>query len=153
MCIQCSNRISNCFFLCAQIKETGSLELGTAKDKWLQSLRSGCLDQGTNASRIMAGKDGVTLKSVSYGARLRRSCDASLREGGSMRNPFSKHRVKKFDLSSLDWIDEIPDCPVFSPSTQEFEDPMVYLSKIAPVAAKYGNSCSLYLFPLLIIVF
>ncbi|XP_066332293.1 lysine-specific demethylase JMJ706-like isoform X1 [Miscanthus floridulus] len=86
----------------------------------------------------MAGKDGVTLKSVSYGARLRRSCDASLREGGSMRNPFSKHRVKKFDLSSLDWIDEIPDCPVFSPSTQEFEDPMVYLSKIAPVAAKYG---------------
>uniref|UniRef100_A0A804PLC2 Lysine-specific demethylase REF6 n=1 Tax=Zea mays TaxID=4577 RepID=A0A804PLC2_MAIZE len=86
----------------------------------------------------MAGKDGVSLKSVSYGARLRRSCDASLREAGSMRDPFLKHRVKKFDLSSLDWIDEIPDCPVFSPSTQEFEDPLVYLSKIAPVAAKYG---------------
>lgn len=120
------------------IKETGSLELGTAKDTWLQSLCSGFLDQGTNASRIMAGKDGVSLKSVSYGARLRRSCDASLRETGSMRDPFLKHRVKKFDLSSLDWIDEIPDCPVFSPSTQEFEDPLVYLSKIAPVAAKYG---------------
>ncbi|XP_012704579.1 lysine-specific demethylase JMJ706 isoform X2 [Setaria italica] len=86
----------------------------------------------------MAGKDGVTLKPVSCGARLRRSCDASLRDGGSMRDPFLKHRVKKFDLSSLDWIDDIPDCPVFSPSTQEFEDPMVYLSKIAPVAAKYG---------------
>ncbi|KAJ1280407.1 hypothetical protein BS78_04G230200 [Paspalum vaginatum] len=86
----------------------------------------------------MAGKDGVTLKSVSCGARLRRSCDASLREGGSTRDPFLKHKVKKFDLSSLDWIDEIPDCPVFSPSTQEFEDPIVYLSKIAPVAAKYG---------------
>ncbi|KAG2660811.1 hypothetical protein PVAP13_1KG460900 [Panicum virgatum] len=55
-----------------------------------------------------------------------------------MRDPFLKHRVKKFDLSRLDWIDEIPDCPVFSPSTQEFEDPVVYLSKIAPVAAKYG---------------
>nr|CAB3450767.1 unnamed protein product [Digitaria exilis] len=89
----------------------------------------------------MAGKDGVPLKSMSCGARLRRSSDASMREGsGSMRDPFLKHRVKKFDLSNLDWIDEIPDCPVFSPSTQEFEDPMVYLSKIAPVAAKYGNS-------------
>ncbi|CAN6253670.1 unnamed protein product [Urochloa humidicola] len=85
----------------------------------------------------MAGKDGVSLKHVSCGARLRRS-DASLREGGSMRDPFLKHRVKKFDLSSLDWIDEIADCPVFSPSTQEFEDPMVYLSKIAPLASKYG---------------
>ncbi|KAF8750238.1 hypothetical protein HU200_012493 [Digitaria exilis] len=86
----------------------------------------------------MAGKDGVPLKSMSCGAKLRRSSDASMRERGSMRDPFLKHRVKKFDLSNLDWIDEIPDCPVFSPSTQEFEDPMVYLSKIAPVAAKYG---------------
>ncbi|GJN21929.1 hypothetical protein PR202_gb09452 [Eleusine coracana subsp. coracana] len=55
-----------------------------------------------------------------------------------MRDPFLKRRVKKFDLSSLYWIDEIPDCPVFSPSVEEFEDPMVYLSKIAPVAEKYG---------------
>ncbi|XP_062222345.1 lysine-specific demethylase JMJ706-like [Phragmites australis] len=86
----------------------------------------------------MAGNDGIALKSVSCGARLRRSCDASLREGGSMRDPFLKHRVKKFNLSSLDWIDEIPDCPVFSPSIEEFEDPMVYLRKIAPVAARYG---------------
>ncbi|KAL6634954.1 hypothetical protein ACP70R_027625 [Stipagrostis hirtigluma subsp. patula] len=86
----------------------------------------------------MAGSEGVALKSVSCGARLRRSCDASLREGGRMRDPFLKHRVKKFDLSSLDWIDEIPDCPVFSPSFEEFEDPLVYLSQIAPVAAKYG---------------
>ncbi|XP_062219985.1 lysine-specific demethylase JMJ706-like isoform X2 [Phragmites australis] len=86
----------------------------------------------------MAGNDGVALKSVLCGARLRRTIDASLREGGSMRAPFLKHRVKKFDLSSLNWIDEIPDCPMFSPSIEEFEDPMVYLSKIAPVAAKYG---------------
>lgn len=97
-----------------------------------------CLNQVADASRIMAGKDGVTLKPVSCGARLRRSRDASLREAGSTRDPFLKHRVKKFDLSSLDWIDDIPDCPVFSPSSQEFEDPMVYLSNIAPVAAKYG---------------
>lgn len=86
----------------------------------------------------------MSLKPVSCGTRLRRSGDASLRDGGSMRDPFLKRRVKKFDLSSLDWIDDIPDCPVFSPSIEEFEDPMVYLSKIAPVAAKYGNdfNCS-----------
>jgi hypothetical protein len=88
----------------------------------------------------MSGNDGVSLKPVSCGARLRRSRDASVREGGSMRDPFLKHRVKKFDLSSLHWIDEIPDCPVFSPSIEEFDDPMVYLSKITPVAANYGNS-------------
>jgi hypothetical protein len=88
----------------------------------------------------MSGNDGVSLKPVSCGAKMRRSRDASVR-GGSMRDPFLKHRVKKFDLSHLDWIDEIPDCPVFSPSIEEFEDPMVYLSKIAPVAANYGNSC------------
>uniref|UniRef100_A0A0D9YWU2 JmjC domain-containing protein n=1 Tax=Oryza glumipatula TaxID=40148 RepID=A0A0D9YWU2_9ORYZ len=88
--------------------------------------------------RRMAGNDEVALKPVSCGARLRRSCDASLRFGGSMRDPFLKHKVKKFDLSSLDWIDEIPECPVFSPSIEEFEDPLVYLNKIAPIAAKYG---------------
>ncbi|XP_037454110.1 lysine-specific demethylase JMJ706-like [Triticum dicoccoides] len=86
----------------------------------------------------MAGKEEAALKPVSCGARLRRSRDASLREEVSMRDPFLKHRVKKFDLSSLDWIDQIPECPVFSPSVEEFEDPFVYLSKIAPVAAKYG---------------
>ncbi|KAG8059777.1 hypothetical protein GUJ93_ZPchr0002g26391 [Zizania palustris] len=86
----------------------------------------------------MAGKDEVALKPVSCGARSRRGCDPSLRLGGSMRDPFLKHNVKKFDLSSLNWIDEIPECPVFSPSIEEFEDPFVYLRKIAPVAAKYG---------------
>ncbi|EMS51562.1 Lysine-specific demethylase lid [Triticum urartu] len=86
----------------------------------------------------MAGKEEAALKPVSCGARLRRSRDASIREEVSMRDPFLKHRVKKFDLSSLDWIDQIPECPVFSPSVEEFEDPFVYLSKIAPVAAKYG---------------
>ncbi len=105
-------------------------------------MSSGGVDQGTDVCRRMAGNDEVALKPVSCGARLRRSCDASLRFGGSMRDPFLKHKVKKFDLSSLDWIDEIPECPVFSPSIEEFEDPLVYLNKIAPIAAKYGTVSS-----------
>lgn len=86
----------------------------------------------------MAGNEEVAPKPVSCGVRLRRSRDAPLKEEVPTRDPFLKHRVKKFDLSSLDWIDQIPECPVFSPSVEEFEDPLVYLSKIAPVAEKYG---------------
>jgi hypothetical protein len=91
----------------------------------------------------MAGNEEVAPKPVSCGVRLRRSRDAPLKEEVPTRDPFLKHRVKKFDLSSLDWIDQIPECPVFSPSVEEFEDPLVYLSKIAPVAAKYGIGSSL----------
>uniref|UniRef100_A0ACD5YSA6 Uncharacterized protein n=1 Tax=Avena sativa TaxID=4498 RepID=A0ACD5YSA6_AVESA len=86
----------------------------------------------------MTGNEELAPKPVSCGARLRRSRDASVREEVPMRDPFLKHRVKKFDLSSLDWIDQIPECPLFCPSVEEFEDPLVYLSKIAPVVAKYG---------------
>jgi hypothetical protein len=93
----------------------------------------------------MAGNEEVAPKPASCGARLRRRLDSSLKEEVPTRDPFLKHRGKKFDLSSLDWIDQIPECPVFSPSVEEFEDPFVYLSKIAPVAAKYGIGSSLCL--------
>lgn len=96
------------------------------------------MGQRVDVFRTMVQNEEVALKPVSCGARLRKSRDASLREEVPTRDPFLKHRVNKFDLSSLDWIDQIPECPVFSPSVEEFEDPLVYLRKIAPVAAKYG---------------
>jgi hypothetical protein len=46
--------------------------------------------------------------------------------------------VAKFDTSDLEWTDKIPECPVYSPTKEEFEDPLVYLQKIAPEASKYG---------------
>ena len=51
---------------------------------------------------------------------------------------FFKRKVDKFDTSDLDWTDKIPECPVYSPTKEEFEDPLVYLQKIAPEASKYG---------------
>ncbi|VFR02149.1 unnamed protein product [Cuscuta campestris] len=54
------------------------------------------------------------------------------------KNSFSKYKVSKFETSNLDWIDTIPECPIYYPSKEEFEDPLVYLQKIAPEASKYG---------------
>ena len=44
----------------------------------------------------------------------------------------------KFDLTDLEWTSKIPECPVYHPSEQEFENPLVYLQKIAPEASKFG---------------
>ncbi|XP_038905001.1 lysine-specific demethylase JMJ706 isoform X3 [Benincasa hispida] len=54
------------------------------------------------------------------------------------RDVFSKRRVDKFEYDDLEWTEKIPECPVFSPSKEEFEDPLVYLQKIGPEASKYG---------------
>ncbi|XP_057972811.1 lysine-specific demethylase JMJ13-like [Malania oleifera] len=50
----------------------------------------------------------------------------------------TKSKVDQFNTAGLEWIDKIPDCPVFHPSKEEFEDPLAYLWKIAPEASKYG---------------
>ncbi|KAG6606271.1 Lysine-specific demethylase, partial [Cucurbita argyrosperma subsp. sororia] len=64
--------------------------------------------------------------------------------GPSYRNKdFSKRKIDKFHCSDLEWTDEIPECPVYHPSEGEFEDPLVYLQKIAPGASRYGQTFSL----------
>ena len=64
------------------------------------------------------------------------------------KDPFVKHKVDKFDMSNLEWIDEIPECPVYHPTKEEFEDPLAYVQKISPVAAKYGTpSFRIIVFP------
>ncbi|KAJ0681172.1 putative transcription factor & chromatin remodeling JmjN family [Helianthus annuus] len=50
----------------------------------------------------------------------------------------SKPKVEKFDTTNLDWTDKMPECPVYYPSKEEFDDPLAYLQKITPEASQCG---------------
>ncbi|XP_028805975.1 lysine-specific demethylase JMJ706 [Neltuma alba] len=73
----------------------------------------------------------------SGGDALRASTSCGVRFHGNA-DVFSKRKVNKFETSDLEWTEKIPECPVYSPTKEEFEDPLVYLQKIAPEASKYG---------------
>lgn len=97
------------------------------KRKRLQSAQSATATQ-TSIANMMNRSGGDALRaSASCGTRLHGNADA-----------FFKRKVDKFDTSDLDWTDKIPECPVYSPTKEEFEDPLIYLQKIAPEASKYG---------------
>ncbi|WOH02007.1 hypothetical protein DCAR_0521394 [Daucus carota subsp. sativus] len=61
---------------------------------------------------------------------------------GSYGTPGSKCSSKKRSvnkqMNDLDWSSKLIQCPVYYPSREEFEDPLVYLQKVAPEASKYG---------------
>uniref|UniRef100_M0ZU85 Jumonji domain protein n=1 Tax=Solanum tuberosum TaxID=4113 RepID=M0ZU85_SOLTU len=44
----------------------------------------------------------------------------------------------QISMDEFDWTDTIKECLVYRPSKEEFEDPLVYVQKIAPEASKYG---------------
>ncbi|XP_049349437.1 lysine-specific demethylase JMJ706-like [Solanum verrucosum] len=44
----------------------------------------------------------------------------------------------QISMDEFNWTDTIKECPVYRPSKEEFEDPLVYVQKIAPEASKYG---------------
>ncbi|KAI5397232.1 hypothetical protein KIW84_063163 [Lathyrus oleraceus] len=47
-------------------------------------------------------------------------------------------KLSKRDFDEIKWTNMIPECPIYHPSEQEFQNPLVYLQKIAPEASKYG---------------
>ncbi|KAI4371520.1 hypothetical protein MLD38_019744 [Melastoma candidum] len=78
---------------------------------------------------VMNRSGGNALRSLSScGVRIHKSDDPS----------FPKRGVEKFNLSNVDWTGSIPECPVYYPSREQFEDPLAFLEKIAPEASKYG---------------
>lgn len=83
----------------------------------------------------------------SGGDALRASASCGFRLHGNA-DVFSKRKVDKFDMSDLEWTENIPECPVYYPTKEDFEDPLVYLQKIAPEASKYGNELIEILFVL-----
>lgn len=93
--------------------------------------------KGTDVSNMLTRSGGGSLKDDSGRSRLH--ADAVVSGSSNARDAFLKHNVEKFNMSNLEWIHKIPDCPVFAPTKIEFEDPLVYLQRIAPIASKFGK--------------
>ncbi|XP_075641806.1 lysine-specific demethylase JMJ13 isoform X1 [Castanea sativa] len=98
------------------------------KRKRLQRMKSESVAGTVSIMNTMTRSGGDALRaSSSCGVRLHGNADV-----------FSKRKVDKFDTSDLEWTEKIPECPVYTPTKEEFEDPLVFLQKIAPEASKHG---------------
>ncbi|GAA0166326.1 histone modifying enzyme [Lithospermum erythrorhizon] len=99
---------------------------------------SSCTSNITNVSS-RSGGDALRV-SAPCGVRMQGNLEAwghlatSLKE----KDAFAKRGVSKFESSDFEWIEKIPECPVYYPTNKDFEDPLVYLQKISPEASKYG---------------
>ncbi|KAF5938730.1 hypothetical protein HYC85_022989 [Camellia sinensis] len=111
------------------------------KRKRLQRIKRENLTNTVCVTNMMTRSGGDALRaSASCGVRLHGNADTFSQSGGATdgKDAFSKRKVAKFDLNDLEWTEKIPECPVYCPSKEEFEDPLVYLQKIAPEASRYG---------------
>ncbi|KAL6501513.1 hypothetical protein OROGR_026646 [Orobanche gracilis] len=111
------------------------------KRKRLQRMKTEQSNDSTSVSNMMSRSGGEALRaSAPCGLRLCSNSDTYLKDGhiSNDNDECSKRKVLKFDISDLEWIDKIPECPVYRPGIEEFRDPLVYLQKIAPEASKHG---------------
>ncbi|XP_057478687.1 lysine-specific demethylase JMJ13-like isoform X1 [Actinidia eriantha] len=111
------------------------------KLKRLQRMKPEPLTNTTYVSNMITRSGGDALRaSASCGTRFHGNANTFSRSGGASneKDAFSKRNVAKFDLNDLEWTAKIPECPVYCPSKEEFEDPLVYLQKIAPEASRFG---------------
>lgn len=116
------------------------------KRKRLQRMKSETVTETVRVPNMMSRSGGDALRaSASCGLRLHGNADSISQSNGasSVKDVFSKRKVDKFDTSDLEWTDKIPECPVYFPTKEEFEDPLVYLQKIAPEASRCGNCSSM----------
>ncbi|XP_074326344.1 lysine-specific demethylase JMJ13-like isoform X3 [Apium graveolens] len=109
------------------------------KSKKLQQIKSESVDNMLRVRNLTTRSGGDTLRaSSSCGMGSQNEPCARLGDVSSGSNFFSKQKVDKFHTADLKWIDNIEECPVYYPSKKDFEDPLVYLQKIAPEASKFG---------------
>ncbi|KAL6550515.1 Lysine-specific demethylase jmj13 [Orobanche minor] len=107
----------------------------------LQQMKTEQSNDSTSVRNMMSRSGGEALRaSALCGVRLYSNSDTYLKIGHSSndKDECSKRKVVKLDIPDLEWIDKIPECPVYRPSIEEFRDPLVYLQKIAPEASKHG---------------
>ncbi|KAI3505346.1 hypothetical protein L1887_27444 [Cichorium endivia] len=108
------------------------------KHKRLQRMKANTLNEAPFMSNLMTRSGGDSLRgSSSCRDTLFTNLDSYL-QPTTATDSMSKWKVDKFDSNDLDWTDKIPECPVYFPTKEEFEDPLVYLQKISPEASRFG---------------
>lgn len=111
------------------------------KHKMLQRRKTETANESYAVRKIMNRSGGDALRtSAPCGVSLHQHADLypNIGNGSTRKDVFSKSKVAKFDTTDLEWTDKVPECPVYRPSKEEFQNPLVYLQKIAPEASKYG---------------
>ncbi|KAH8521536.1 hypothetical protein H0E87_002539, partial [Populus deltoides] len=111
------------------------------KHRRLQRMKSESVTETVSVPNMMSRSRGDNLRaSASCGVRVHGNAESLSRSAGASggKDVFSKPKMDKFDMSNLEWTEKIPECPVYCPTKEEFEDPLVYLQKIAPEASRYG---------------
>ncbi|GKV05577.1 hypothetical protein SLEP1_g17575 [Rubroshorea leprosula] len=95
--------------------------------------------QFSSKKETSSARKGKVMKrsdSCGCGKKVRTRSSFTLIEKGLPSS--SKRKADKNHLTDVQWVDKIPECPVFYPSAEEFEDPLVYLQQISPEASKFG---------------
>ncbi|KAF2316117.1 hypothetical protein GH714_041194 [Hevea brasiliensis] len=111
------------------------------KRKKLQRMKSETVTETVVVTGMMSRSGGDALRASNLcGIRLHGNVESFVPSNGASigKDAFAKRKVDKFDTSDLEWTEKIPECPVYHPTKEEFEDPLVYLQKIAPEASRYG---------------
>lgn len=111
------------------------------KHKMLKRRKKEAENESYVVSKIMSRSGGDALRTSSpCGVSSLNHADIYSRfgSGSTKKDAFLKRKVAKFDTSDLEWTDKVPECPVYCPTKEEFQDPLVYIQKIAPEASKYG---------------
>ncbi|WCJ29082.1 Lysine-specific demethylase JMJ706 [Euphorbia peplus] len=124
-----------------RLSKEASHGLEFLKWKRLQRVKSETVTESENVTSMTSRSGGDSLKaSASCGVRLERNAEPFVLPNSSLssKDAFIKRKVDKFETNDFEWTEKIPECPVYLPTKEEFEDPLVYLQKIAPEASRYG---------------